>query len=429
MTYNKNNSPFKVITGGLKEDVNSSKKEFAAAYVTDTRLMGVVGMYVHWYLPDNVRHKELYQLFYFDAEEHGFDNYKSLLCSGSSEDAILVGKAENTLFGGLGGKEVYITENEACFLLQKYADFNKEHNIPMPSGLKEYSFMLDKKVTLSPEEEHALMCKQCTKLDSPYQVINYFLMRCYGKDFEAAKSLTKGYVRTNIFPEHKCATFLRNNIEAAPDEVSGTNSSFVATDDDKDFGTFNTVKSYLCQSLIEYDGKYFLIITQVTIDQLKVVKYEKVSTFKVSTAEASMMTSRGEFVTVCDLVQDAPEFNRSSTKLTTKSMVSDYDNGKLFMIFHPNNDHVKKQTYSLNDDVKGIYYLVDDSQLILASYSLDGIRELESDLATSRMSSYVVPVSKYEFKEPVLFEFMNSLFDDFEDFVQTIALPGQDFDD
>jgi len=156
------------------------------------------------------------------------------------------------------------------------------------------------------------------------------------------------------------------------------------------------------------------------------VKYEKVSSFKVSTAEASMMTSRGEFVTVCDLVADAPEFNRTSTKLVTKSMVTDYETGKLFMIFQPNNDHVKNQTYLLNDDVKGIYYLVDDSQLILASYSLEGIRSLEADLAESRMSQYVVPISKYEFKEPVLFEFMNSVFDDFEDFVETISLPQDD---
>lgn len=422
MTH-KNNSPFKVITGGLAESVNSSKKEFAAAYLTDTRLMGVVGMYVHWYLPENVRYKELYQLFYFDAEEHGFDNYKSLLCSGSSDDAILVAKAESTLFGGLGGKQVYITENEARFMVQKYAQFNDEHNLPLPGGYSEYGFMLNDKVELSKEEEFALMTKQCTSLTSPYQVINYFLMRCFGKDFEAAKLLTKGYVRTNIFTEHKCATFLRNTIEDAPDDVSGTNSKYVATDSDSKFGTFDTYKSYMCESLIEYDGKYFLIITQVTLDQLKVVKWEKVSTFKVTTAEASMMTSRGEFVTVCDLIEDSPEFNRASTRLVSKSMVTDYDNGKLFMIFNPDNDHVKKQTYLLNDDVKGIYYLVDDSQLILASYSLDGIRDLEADLASSRMSNFVVPISKYEFKEPVLFEFMNSIFDDFEDFVATIALP------
>lgn len=423
-----NNSPFKVITGGLSESVDTSQKEFVSAYVTDTRLMGVVGMYVHWYLPDNIRHKELYQLFYFEAEEHGFDNYKSLLCSGTSDDAILVAKAENTLFGGLGGRQIYISEEEACFLLQKYADFNIEHKIPLPNGEKEYGFMLERKCNLSSEDAYLLMCKQCTKLDTPCQVINYFLMRCFGKDFEAAKLLTKGYVRTNIFPEHKCATFLRNNIEKAPDSVSGTNSNYFATDDDKNFGTFNTLKSYMCESLIEYDGKYFLMITQVTLDQLKIVKYEKISTFKITTAEASMMTSRGEFVTVCDIVESAPDFNRTATKLVAKSMVTDYDNGKLFMIFQPNNDHVKKSTYLLNDDVKGIYYLVDDSQLILAAYSLEGIRDLEADLASSYMANYVVPVSKYEFKEPVLFEFMNSVFDDFEDFVETIALP-QNTDD
>lgn len=416
------NSPFKVITGGLSESAASSSKEFVAAYVTDTRLMGVVGMYVHWYLPQNTVNKELYQLFYFDAEEHGFDTYKSLLCQGTPQDTIEITKLENTLFGGLGGKQIYITEKEAKFLLQKYVHFNEENKLAMPGDYKEYEFMLKHPANLSDEEEFALLCKQCTPLDSQYQVINYFLMRCYGKDFEAAKALTKGYVRTNIFTEHKCATFLRNTIEEAPDEVSGSNSKYFITDDDKDFGTFDTFKSYLCESLIEYDGKYFLIITQVTLDQLKVVKFEKISTFKVSTAEASMMTSRGEFVTVCDLVTDAPEFDRTSTTLATKSMVTDYDNGRLFMIFHPHNDHVKKQAYSLNDDVKGIYYLVDDSQLILAAYSLEGIRELEADLASSRMANFVVPVSKYEFKEPVLFEFMNSVFDDFEDFVEAISL-------
>ena len=423
MSYIENKSPFKVITGGLAEGVASSTKEFVAAYVTDTRLMGVVGMYVHWSLPENTINKELYQLFYFDAEEHGFDTYKSMLCQGCPQDTIDITKMENTLFGGLGGKQIYITENEAKFLLQKYVDFNEKEKLPLPGDIKEYEFMLKHPVTLSQEEEFALLCKQCTPLDSQYQVINYFLMRCYGKDFEAAKALTKGYVRTNIFTEHKCATFLRNTIEEAPDEISGSNSKYHITDDDKVFGTFDTFKSYLCESLIEYDGKYFLIITQVTLDQLKVVKFEKVSTFKVSTAEASMITSRGEFVTVCDIVTDAPEFDRTSTSLTSKSMVSDYENGRLFMIFHPHNDHVKKQTYSLNDDVKGMYYLVDDSQLILAAHSLDGIRELEADLASSRMSNFVVPVAKYEFKEPVLFEFMNSIFDDFEDFVEMIAIP------
>ena len=104
-------------------------------------------------------------------------------------------------------------------------------------------------------------------------------------------------------------------------------------------------------------------------------------------------------------------------------MITDYENGRLFMIFHPHNDHVKKQTYLLNDDVLGVYYLIKDNQLILSSYSLADIRRMELDLASSPMAPYIVPISKYEFKDPVLFDFINSSFDDFEDFVAAIAKP------
>ena len=82
---------------------------------------------------------------------------------------------------------------------------------------------------------------------------------------------------------------------------------------------------------------------------------------------------------------------------------------------------MKKKTFMLNDDVLGIYYLIEDNQLILASYSIEGIKTLESDLQDSYMADHVVPVSKYEFKEPVLFDFINSGFDDFEDFVDLIS--------
>ena len=83
----------------------------------------------------------------------------------------------------------------------------------------------------------------------------------------------------------------------------------------------------------------------------------------------------------------------------------------------------KNATYLLNDDVLGVYYLIEDNQLILASYNLSDIRRMELDLAESSMAPYIVPVSKYEFKDPVLFDFINSSFDDFEDFVATITKP------
>ena len=44
---------FQVLRGGLSETAFTSSRQFVSAYITDTRLMGVVGIYIHWYLPDN----------------------------------------------------------------------------------------------------------------------------------------------------------------------------------------------------------------------------------------------------------------------------------------------------------------------------------------------------------------------------------------
>jgi len=416
------NNVFSLIKGGLSENVSGSRKEFVSATITDTRLMGVVGMSILWNLPDNTTNTHFHQFFYFDAEETGFDTYRSVLGCGDETETEEINAVELAMIGGLGGQKVSISEKEARYILQQYVQFNRNTNQTLPALYDEYEFLLSPAANLTEEELHSLMLKQCPRLDSPYQIINYFLMRCYGKDFEAAKFLTKGYVRTNLFPEHKAATLLKNTIEEAPDSVSGSNTNYFSTGDGT-FGTFQTFKSYMCESLIEYDGKYFLLVTQVSMDHLKVVKYEKHSAFRVSHQEAMMMITRGEFITVTDIVEGGPEFTKDSTEMVSRAMVKDYDGGRLFMVYHPHNDHVKNQIYRLNDDVLGVYYVVDDSQIILSSFELSGIQALERDLADSKMSGYVELVSKYQFQESILFDFINSGYDDFEDFVALIANP------
>ena len=69
-----------------KRQAEGSRKEFISAYVTDTRLMGVTGMYVHWALPENSHMTHLHQFFYFDAEECGFDTYRSVLGDGVKDE-------------------------------------------------------------------------------------------------------------------------------------------------------------------------------------------------------------------------------------------------------------------------------------------------------------------------------------------------------
>lgn len=418
--------PFKVIKGGLSESFSDSRKNFISAYVTDTRLMGVIGVYAHWQLPDNEVHTDFHQLFYFDAEEFGFDTYKSILTGPNGEGREELENIENSLIGGLGGQKIEITERELRYLLQEYVQMNQKLNLEMPEKEHEYEFLLKPMVELSTEEYNILMKKQCPSLVSEYQVINYFLMRIFGKDFTAAKFLTKNYVRTNIFTEHKAATFYRNNIEPSSNVGSGTNTDYHVTDNDKAFGTFSTHKSYMCESIIEYDGTYHLVVTQVTLDHLRVVKFEKISSFKISQAEAAMMLNRPEYVNVYDLYEDAPPFTQNSTELTKKSMITMHDNGCLFMVFYPHNNHVDKQTFLLNGDVLGVYYVSDSGQVIISSFSEEGIHQLEQDFIMSEQSQHSELISRYMFDEPVLYEFVSSNFEDFEDFAMLINADPDD---
>ena len=104
---------FTVLRGGLLDSAATSRKEFVSAYITNTRLMGVLGMYMHFKLPDNLVQRDLHQFFYFDAEEYGFETYHSVL----GENRTRIFEIESSLIGGLGGRKIPITEEQARCLL------------------------------------------------------------------------------------------------------------------------------------------------------------------------------------------------------------------------------------------------------------------------------------------------------------------------
>ena len=110
MSYQDIRSTFKLISGGLSETIDDSPKEFVSASITDTRLMGVVSMCVHWRLSENSHLTDLHQFFYFDAEESGFETYRSVLGNGGPSEVQEINDIEDYLMGGLGGKRVILTE-------------------------------------------------------------------------------------------------------------------------------------------------------------------------------------------------------------------------------------------------------------------------------------------------------------------------------
>ena len=65
-----------VIKGGKDYSSSSGNRRFSYGLITDTRLMGVIGMELVWdiYSSDGQVQK-LNQIFYLDAEEFGIESY------------------------------------------------------------------------------------------------------------------------------------------------------------------------------------------------------------------------------------------------------------------------------------------------------------------------------------------------------------------
>ena len=372
-----------------------NSKQFISAYITDTRLMGVTGLYIHWGIEGENLSSDFHQFFYFDAEEYGFETYKSIIGNDIEEIAII----ESALLGGLGGQKVKIAEKEACYLVQEYTKTNSELSLSLPKGKEEYEFILQKEADLSPKEQHDLMKKMCDTIHSDYQLINYFLMRCFGRDYYAAQFLANSLLPVDIYSDYPISTLCKNTIDSC------------------DKGEH----SYLCESLIESNGNYHIVVSEITVDSLRISDFKKGSEFKVSAAEAAMMLSRPEFITVYELETDSDDFiDGSLAEITTNAMMTIHENGRLFLAFNKNNDHVDKAVFRLNEDVYGMFYISDFGQMIIASYNVRSIQSLEMDLRKSPLKNYLSMTAKYEFKEPILYEFIQSDFDDFEDFLEFI---------
>lgn len=387
---------FTLIKGGLDKVLESGSRKFISAYVTDTRLMGVVGMYVHWELDTKSEPTDFHQFFYFDIEEFGFETYKSVIGSDSAEIIFI----ERTLLSGLGGQNIPITEKEVYILVQEYAALNKQLSKPLPDGLSEYEFLLDAKISADADERAALFSKQCTPILSAYHAINYFLMRCFAKDFTAARALSTGDFELELFGEIPASTLCKNTIDDFKDE-SGL--------------------SYICQSLLESNDNYVLLLSEVTVDEnLKITSYQRRSTMRVSDSEAAMMLATPEFVTVYEMTDEPENADLILADLARNSLATVHENGKLFLAFNKNNDHVQKRIFRLNEDVYGLFYMTDFGQLIIASYSVAGIHGLEKSLRKSPLAGSLIPTAKYEFKEPLLYEFIQSDFEDFDDFLDFI---------
>lgn len=392
----KGNTNLRLIEGGLLTK-EQAEKEFVSAFATDTRLMGEIAMGIHWHVMDHPDAEDLYQFFSFDTEEFGLDNYKSVWDGDSDEIALI----RQTMIGPLGGRDVRISEKEAKALFTKYYNMNKGKRPEFESGIQEYRFLINDPVYLDGLEYEELFSRLCTDIISDHQLVNYYIMRSLAKDVEGKRYLsTIENCEEDLFSDIPLVTLLKNTIH----ENDG---------------------HYISRSLAEHDGKYELLSTDITVENGKVASCTRGSGLKVSNMEAALMLARPEFITVYRIMADPEEFEEHPLEFDYNTMITDHENGRMYMAFNNNNDHVNDPNYMLSNDIFGVYYITRFGEFIVSAGSKENIIKLERSLLHSPVGPLLLPTGKYEFQEPVLLQFVNSDFDDFNDFLHAITGPEE----
>lgn len=358
--------------------------------------MGVLALSIHWKIDEMDGNTEYHQFFYFDAEEYGLETYQGFL----GDDKMALSNIEQGLIGGLGAQKVNVSEREARYLVQSFVSAGKRLQTPLPEPKSEFQFLLKEPITLSQREMKHLIEKICTPLLSDHHLIHYFIMRCMARDEEGASYLCDQEIRLDDIAEPRPSTLCRNAIDLYHDEQGN--------------------QSYLCEALVELDGRYTLVVLEIIAKDMKITSYSRHSSFRVTAAEAAMLLNRPEYVTVYEILTDPEEFDVEFLPLTSGSMQTVHENGRLYLEFNKNNDHVNLKVFRLNEDIYGLYYVSDFGQLILAAYGIDEIHSLEKSLEKSPVNLSLLATAKYEFKEPVLYEFIQSDYDDFAEFLESL---------
>ena len=75
----------------------------------------------------------------------------------------------------------------------------------------------------------------------------------------------------------------------------------------------------------------------------------------------------------------------------------------------------------MNDDIRAMYYLTDFNQLLVIAYSYEAVFEAELHITLAMMPNYMRVSKKYEFREPIIYEFIKSNFEDFNEFLNVVC--------
>lgn len=383
---------FKLIKGGGKKAPLPQYK-YKSGLVTNTRLMGVIGMKLFWNTDEG---NEYIQFFHLDWEEYGIDGYESLLDAKEDEIENITMK----MMGGLGGEQVEITENEAMYILRIAHEISIKNNEILPEPSDEYKDFFNREVNLNRKDIYKLWEKMSEKIETEVQLVNYYLMRAVGDDIDGQSFLSTENVK-DFVPTGKPSTLIKNIVEFSHNE--------------------NNTNFYRCESVIDFDNGYQFIVSHIGVKAtnkgLKVNFAEIKNKMKITTIEAAFQLKKPEYILIysieefVDLLEIFDDFKPSA-------MQNIHQAGFLYTEFNPNNEHVKDAEYYLNGDIYAVYYITTGNQLAVGTFQEKNLKELKTYFRGKSFGGLLHFEGEFKADSPILYEFVHSEYDDFYEFIE-----------
>ena len=314
-----------------------------------------MGLLINW----EDKQDKIVQYFLLDAEGLGLADYVSLKNPTKDE----AHREEERLMGGLGSDRIRISEDEALFLVKYFGNKNSYYEKPLPGEVEEYIDIINKYETnLNIEDIYMKICKP---IKDEVEFINYMTMRFIAWDRESLRYFSSSEEIANMHITNINGTLLKNTV------IPKGN------------------KRYISEALYEDNDGYYTSKIAFSIE-------ENQDGFKIS----SMV------VTDKEPIFDFEVFD----EISKPEFVSTF-----FTRFNFNNDHVKENVYVINNDIKAIYYQM-ENEFFVGTYS-DKDRKYINKILQCNYKEYLDIKEELYFEENVLYDFVESESNDFYDFL------------
>ena len=357
---------------------------FDYAKITKSRLMGSIGLIIKY--DDN--NNNIYQYFLLEGEGLGIADYVSL----KNPTLIEVYKEEERLMGGLGENRILVKEEVALFLINHFGNKNLDYSKGLPGNYKDYiDIITDYKSNLTINEVYPIISK---KIDNEVEFINYMTMRFIARDRESLKYFSDSEEISNNHITKINGTLLKNKVTKRNEGV------------------------YISESLYEDEDGYYTCKIAFNIykekDNFKIRSLLVTSIEPIYDFEVFDEISKSEFIDIYK-IKNKDEFLMEFYNDNPFMLRSEMDEGVFFTRFNFNNNHVKHDIYVINNDIKSIYYQIGD-EFFVGTYSQRD-RKYINKLLETKYNKYLNVCQSYFFEENVLYDFVESGSDDFQDFL------------